>query len=91
LDKLMQNNPMAMVQLKKAKINKVAAFGLNLAGLAAFMISTTKNANNSSILNNKWFWGGYGLSIAGSLATVQSSNQVSRAAWFYNRDAFVGN
>jgi hypothetical protein len=91
LDKLMHNNPLAMTQLKKAKVNKLISIGLSVAGIAALMVSTTKNTGKASIFDNKWFWGGYGISIAGSLVAVQSNNQISRAAWFYNRDAFAGN
>lgn len=91
LDQLMHNNPLAMVQLKKAKVNKLISIGLSVVGVAAFMVSTTKNTGATSIFDNKWFWGGYGISIAGSLVAVQSNNQISRAAWFYNRDAFAGN
>jgi hypothetical protein len=90
LDKLMHNNPLAMGQLKKAKTNKIISIGLNVAAFAAFMVSTTKY-NSASIFDNKWFWGGYGLSIAGSTMTAQSNNQLSKAVWYYNRDAFIGN
>ncbi len=90
LDKAMQGNQLAMGQLKKAKTNKLISIGLNIAGVAAFMVSTTKY-NSRSILDNRWFWGGYGISILGSAMTLKSSNQMSKAVWYYNRDAFVGN
>lgn len=90
LDKVMHSNQLAMGQLKKAKVNKIISIGLSVAAIAAFMVSTGKN-NSAALFDNKWFWGGYGLSIAGSLMTVQSSNQLSKAAWYYNRDAFIGN
>jgi hypothetical protein len=90
LDKLMQGNSLAMGQLKKAKTNKIIATGLNIVGFAALMVSTTKY-NSASIFDNRWFWAGYGLSIAGSAMTVQSSNKMAKAVWYYNRDALVGN
>jgi hypothetical protein len=90
LDKLMHNNPLAMGQLKKAKTNKIISIGLNIAGFAALMVSTSKY-NSASIFDNRWFWAGYGISIAGSTIAVKSNNQLSKATWYYNRDAFVGN
>jgi hypothetical protein len=90
LDKVMHSNQLAMGQLKKAKTNKLIAIGLNIAGFAALMYSTNQY-NSTSIFDNKWFWGGYGLSIAGSAMTVQSNNKLSKAVWYYNRDSFVGN
>jgi hypothetical protein len=90
LDKVMHSNVLATGQLKKAKTNKIIAIGLNIAGFAALMYSTNQY-NSASIFDNKWFWGGYGLSIAGSAMTVQSNNNLSKAVWYYNRDSFVGN
>jgi hypothetical protein len=90
LDKLMHSNPLAMGQLKKAKTNKIISIGLNIVGFAALMYSTNQ-FNSASIFDNKWFWGGYGLSIAGSVMTMQSNNNLSKAVWYYNRDSFVGN
>jgi hypothetical protein len=90
LDKAIQGNQLAMGQLKKAKTNKLISIGLNVAGIAAMMYSTSQNIS-TSIFDNKWFWGGYGAAIAGSAVAVQSNNQLSKAVWYYNRDAFVGN
>jgi hypothetical protein len=90
LDKVMHSNALAMGQLKKAKTNKIISIGLNIVGFAALMYSTNQY-NSTSIFDNKWFWGGYGLSIAGSAMTVQSNNNLSKAVWYYNRDSFVGN
>jgi hypothetical protein len=92
LNQLMHANPMAMVQLKKAKINKILSVGLSALGVAAMMYSTTQNTgSSSSIYENKWFWTGYGVGIAGGMVGAQAGNQMSKAAWFYNRDAFSAN
>jgi hypothetical protein len=90
LDKLMHTNPLAMGQLKKAKVNKIVALGLNVAGLALMMYSPLTNSGKTSIYGNGWFWGGYGCGLAAGFAGVQSANQMAKAAWYYNRDAFAG-
>jgi hypothetical protein len=88
LHTLMHNNSLAMAQLKKARTNKIIATGLNIAGVVAMIAAPV--SRNTSNLPSGWFWGGYGAAVASSFISGQSNNQLARAAWFYNRDAFLG-
>jgi hypothetical protein len=89
LGRTLQKSPMAYAHFQKSKTNRLIGLGVSVAGVAAMLTGITgefsKHVNNGLIL------GGYVTTLASTHFTLKSSTHLSKAVWFYNRDAVAGN